>query len=338
MAAGEPEAESEVPEEAQTSDDSEKLNGEVAEDSLGPPNSQVEEDLIDLIHGKALTVQEAFRITSATRTQLIIIVGAVGSGKTTLIASLFHCFQEGPFAGYLFAGSDTLLGFDQRCHQARTVSGRSTADTERTKFGTEHQLLHLQVRTEDLNSPITHVLMSDLSGEHFESAKDSVSECRDLGLIQRADHFVLLVDGEKLAKPEHRQSAKNKAIMMLRSCLDAGQLDQRSLVYILFSKWDLIETDKNKQQGIEFVGQVETSIEQQFESRVGRLSFFKVAARREKGDLPLGYGLDKPFSSWIEDTSAKILPAKILMQERGGISEFDCYFRRTLPQLFREEN
>lgn len=337
MPAEEAEVESKVSKESQTSAESEVPDEKGTEDTPEPAESQVEKESVDLLPGRALTIQEAFRITSAKRTQLLLIAGAVGSGKTTLIASIFHCFQRGPFANYLFAGSDTLLGFDQRCHLARTASGRLTADTERTKAGTEHQLLHLRVRAKDLNTPIKHVLISDLSGEHFEAAKDSVNECRRLGLIRRADHFVLLVDGGKLIEPEQRQGTKNEAIMMLRSCLDAGQLDQRSLVDVLFSKWDLVDASENKCENIAFVDQVEASIKQQFNSRVGQLRFFRVAARREKGNFPLGYGLAEPFSSWVQEAPEKTLPTNIQLHEPDDISEFDRYLRRTLPRLFTKE-
>lgn len=337
MPAEETQQNSKISEEAPTNAASNALNEDVMKDSAKTVDNEVKGESIDLHTGKALTAQEAYRITAARQVQLLMIAGAVGSGKTTLIASIFHCFQRGPFANYLFAGSDTLLGFDQRCYLARTASGRSTADTDRTIPGTEHLLLHLRIRASNLSSPAKDVLISDLSGEHFEAAKDSVSECRCLSLIQRADHFILLVDGEKLVEPERRQGAKNEAVMLLRSCLDAGQLGQRSLVDVLFSKWDLVDTSENKPENLAFVENVEVSIKEQFEPHVGRLRFFKVAARRAKGDFPIGYGLAKPFVSWVSDTSDKTLPTNIKLHEPSGISEFDRYFKRTLPLLFTKE-
>jgi hypothetical protein len=267
---------------------------------------------------------------------VILIAGAVGSGKTTLIASIFHCFQRGPFAGYLFAGSDTLPGFDERCHLARTASGRSSADTERTKAGVDRKLLHLRVRATYADAPIRNLLIADLSGEHYQNAKDSVDECRSLPLIRRADHFVLLVDGAKLVKPDQRQSAKNDAIMLLRSCLDAGQLGQRSLVDVLFSKWDLIDASEDTRENAAYADQVEVSIKQQFESRFSRLRFFRIAARRETGDFPIGYGVAEAFSLWVEDTSEKVVPTNIKLHELEEMPEFDRYQKRRLPKLFSE--
>src|SRR5664280_2888465 len=53
--------------------------------------------VIDLPLGDALTLSESLHITRAQRTQLVVIAGAVGSGKTTLIATLFHLFQRRDF-------------------------------------------------------------------------------------------------------------------------------------------------------------------------------------------------------------------------------------------------
>lgn len=330
------ESESQVFEEQFAGAEAQVPEGDGTEEATESNENQIQEDSIDLLPGRALTTQEAFRITSATQTKLILIAGAVGSGKTTLIASIFHCFQNGSFGDYLFAGSDTLLGFDERCHLARTASGRSTANTERTKAGVDRKFLHLRVRAKDADAPIRNVLIVDLSGEHYRDAKDSVDECRRLPLIRRADHFVQLVDGGKLVQPDQRQSTKNDAIMLLRSCLDAGQLDRKSFVDVLFSKWDLIDTSENKTENMAFVKQVEASMKRHFKSRFGRLRFFRIAARRDKGDLPIGYGVDVPFSSWVEETPEKVLSAPVRLHEPKDISEFDHFLKRKLPELFSE--
>lgn len=303
-----------------------------------PRENQTIEDSIDLLLGQALTAEETFRITSASPTNLILIAGAVASGKTTFIASIFHCFHQEPFAGYLFAGSDTLPGFDERCCAARTASGRSNADTERTKPGVNRIFLHLRVRTKETDGPIKNILIADLSGEHYKDAKNSIDECRRLSIIRRADHFVLLLDGEKLLQSDRRQSAKNEAIMLLRSCLDAGQLSQRSLVDVIFSKWDLIENSNEQTETITYISQVETSIKELFESRFGRLRFFKIAAMRAKGNLPVGYGTKDPFPSWVEDNSETVVPTNIFLNEPEEMSEFDRYQKRKLPELFKRSS
>ena len=88
--------------------------------------------LLDLPHGKGLKASETAAITRRALTSVVLFAGTADCGKTTLLATLHLLFQRGPFAGYNFAGSDTLVGFEDRVSLARTASGRTTA----TRFST----------------------------------------------------------------------------------------------------------------------------------------------------------------------------------------------------------
>jgi hypothetical protein len=291
---------------------------------LGKPVSVVELPL-----GEALTLGESLHITRARRVQLVVIAGAVGAGKTTLMAALFHLFQKGSFAGYLFAGSETLLGFDRRCYLARTASGRSTPNTERTHPGEERQLLHLRVRRHDLQAPARDVLLSDLSGEDYREAKDSVEECKRLPLLKRADHFVLLIDASQLAQLDSRQRARNEATALLGTCLDAGQLGKFTFVDVLLSKWDLVNTGDS--ETVRFIEELEQLLKRQYARRVGRLRSMRVAARPGLGDS-LGHGLDQVFPSWVEDHAVPVCQDGRLASPGDYTTEFDRYLKRR-PRL-----
>lgn len=285
------------------------------------------EGMVELPLGEALTLKESLHITRARRTQLAVIAGAVGAGKTSLIAALFHLFQKGTFAGYLFAGSETLIGFDQRCYLARTASGRLNPDTERTRPGEERQILHLKVRKQDLQTPIQDILLSDLSGEDYREAKDSVEECRRLPLLKRADHFVLLIDASQLAQLDSRQRARNEATALLGTCLDAGQIGKFSHVDILLSKWDLVNT--GDEGTMAFITEMEKLLEQQFAHRVGRVRYTRIAARPQRG-YSLGYGLDSVFPSWVEDRAVPVCQNGRSVRPDEYITEFDRYVQRRL--------
>jgi hypothetical protein len=177
--------------------------------------------LLDLPHGKGLQRADTAAITKRALTSVVLFAGTADCGKTTLLATLHLLFQDGPFAGYNFAGSDTLVGFEDRVSLTRTASGRSTPTTPRT---TVSEYLHLRVRRGGCSHPIRDVLLCDLWGEDFKEAKDNVDACRNLTIIKTAHRFVLLVDGGKLAKAESKQSAKNDPLVLLRNCLAAGTL------------------------------------------------------------------------------------------------------------------
>ena len=99
--------------------------------------------LLDLPHGNGLSAAETVAITRRALTSVVLFAGTAGCGKTTLLASLYLLFQRGPFAGYNFAGSDTLVGFEERVSLARTASGRDAPTTPRTRVS---EYLHLRVR------------------------------------------------------------------------------------------------------------------------------------------------------------------------------------------------
>ena len=109
------------------------------DDSAPEESEQLEENVdaakavLALRSGKALTVEEGHSLTGASSTRIVIMIGMVKSGKTTVLEELYERFCKGPFGGYLFAGSKTIMGFEQIVYFARAVSQRETEDTERTK-------------------------------------------------------------------------------------------------------------------------------------------------------------------------------------------------------------
>ena len=261
---------------------------------------------VDLPDGQVLGPAGALEVTRAAPTRLIVLAGEVDSGKTTILSALYDRFQRGPFAGYLFAGSRTLIAFEQRCHMARVTSLRSTPATKRTELGTRDQLLHLRVRQAAMTNAPQDLLFTDLSGEAFRDAKNSPEGCRSLPMLLRADHFVLLVDGRQLLDPGTRQVALADARAILRSCLDAEMLSSRTLVDILFTKKDLLLGDgASQQKAMKFIDEIaKPEFRRHFADRVGRLRMFDVAARPEDNSLELAYGLDSVLPSWVQDSRA----------------------------------
>jgi Double-GTPase 2 len=289
----------------------------------GPDDPTV---LLDLPHGKGLQPAATAVITKRALTSVVLFAGTADCGKTTLLATLHLLFQDGTFAGYNFAGSDTLVGFEDRVSLTRTASGRSTPTTPRTRVS---EYLHLRVRREDCSAPIRDVILCDLWGEDFREAKDNVDACRNLTIIRRAHRFVLLVDGGRLAKTETKQSAKNDPLMLLRNCLETEMLHKKSMVDVLITKWDLVEASSERDEVIAFVNHVEGEVRNRLSGRVGRLRFARVAAQAVDDSLPLGYGLSELFPDWAEAIWGDDVPEQDTMMDDVS-SEFDRFFRRYL--------
>jgi hypothetical protein len=262
---------------------------------------QDEAEMVDLSDGLDLTPTTASQITRGRLTRVIVITGDHDSGKTTLVSALFDRFQEGPFAGYLFGGCNTMPGLEKRCFPSRIASERVHPDTIRTPRGAGQLHLHFKLRVEDLSRPTQHLLLSDISGEFFRDACDSTEGCQQLNVLRRADHLILCLDGEKLADSSLRHEAVSTGKMLLQSTLDAEMIGRRTFVDVLFTKRDLLGPVEGSSTP-DYLNKIHQGLRNEFAHRLGRLRFFEVAARPTVAGFPLAFGLDRVLPSWIEDT------------------------------------
>jgi hypothetical protein len=260
-------------------------------------------DRVSLPGRDEYTFASASEVTLANLTRLVVIAGEADSGKTTLLASFIDRFQKGSFSGYRFAGCKTLMGFEQRCHLARLKSGGAKPDTGRTGHTDEHEhkLLHLTVRSIDRDHIIQDLLFTDISGENFRLVKDFVEEAQKLEFLHRADRFVLLVDGEKLASPTLREEAYQGAVLILRRCVETGILDQQSFVDVVFTKVDLIEATDQAFDTSDFLKRIEQRIKDRYEGNLSQLRYYTVGSRHLSNRSPRNQLADL-FSSWVNET------------------------------------
>ena len=311
---------SESPKDSPTSD---------ADASTGLPEPPGDE-LVDLPSGSDLSPEMARAITAASLTRLVLLAGEAASGKTTLLSAIYEKFSEGEFADLLFAGSVTLVGWEKRCHLSRVASNADKADTERT-LGLEQRLLHLRVRDKSLEAPAQDLLFTDLSGEVFRLIRDSTAECQHLGMLKRADHFVLLLDGEKLASSASRHEAHNNGMALLRSCVDAGMVASHSFVDVVFSKYDLMEGAGRDTTS--FLTHIVETTRSRFGGRLGRLRFHKVAARPALGTVEPAFGVNGLLRAWVDDSPYLSERGVVARRFSPGASMFDRYLGVRFPEI-----
>jgi hypothetical protein len=218
---------------------------------LGKKPDQCEErrkladsEFISIPSGLELDGEGASAILRRDWARVIILAGGVKSGKTTLIASLYQQFQDGPFAQHNFAGSDTLHAWERYCHPSRTASMASQADTVRTQLESTFVFAHLRLRPLNSCRPATDYLFSNVSGELFEAMRDNPQECARAGSLSRADRFLLLLDGDKLVAPATRASVIADARTLVRRLLDTRALGAAVPIDLLASKWDQVVAAK----------------------------------------------------------------------------------------------
>ncbi len=278
--------------------------------------------IIQFREGDYLPAEEAGKVVRAAPTSVIVVAGVVDSGKTTLVAGLYGLFHKGPFAGYIFAGSRTLPGFERRCHLARVASGLTNPETERTKVSDSQHLLHL--RLAEL-SPLRHhnILFSDIYGEAFRRVADSADDCKQFTILKRADHVALLIDGEKAINRKDRQGAFASVDALLGQCLDTGMLGSTSSVQAVVTKWDLVAA--SSPSNASFVDSKLKWLADRHGTRLGQLSNFKVAIRPPSGrDIKAGHGMDELLRLWI---NIRARPSGMAAPSLNGVfhTEFDRF-------------
>ena len=259
---------------------------------------------VGLPSGEALSEIEASEVTGEAPTRVVILAGPADSGKTTVVTSLFESFLEAPFANFLFAGSNTLVGFERRCHEARVASGRCEPHTSHTPVSDTVEFLHLRVISAGVErgSPV-NVLLADISGERFRSLRDSVDAVRAMKVLRRADFFTLVLDGGRLCDINQRFSVRNDARLLLRSIVEADVLSPTCRIDLVVAKWDLIVTNDQSAEIKSFVADTTRSLEA-FIQQSGGIRVQEIAARPQSKRLPFAHGLATLFASWFGSSDA----------------------------------
>jgi hypothetical protein len=262
---------------------------------------------IELPAGTAFDPGSAYEVTREGIARVVILAGAERSGKTTLLASLYELFQEGPVGRFSFAGSQTLPALELRCHEARAASGRTVADTERTKPAEGFRFLHLALLDTSAGAR-RNLLLGDMSGELYDSLRDSHDECRKYEFLRRADHFVAMLNAAKLSEGHHAEAYAH-ARGLVRALLDADVLRRHSHVTLLTTKWDLI-AGPDGEKARERVLELERHFEETFAARLPNLHFAHVAARPATRAVDFAYGVKPLLQDWL-DTGGLPPPPKL---------------------------
>jgi energy-coupling factor transporter ATP-binding protein EcfA2 len=250
-----------------------------------------------LFTGLALTISETRAITERAECERVFIIGESGSGKTSLLATIFDLFQMGPIDDNWFAGSYTQPGFEERCHRARVVSQADVPHAEKT-ISKDFNFLHLAVKRKNLiTRPAINFLLSDISGERLQQARDSSSAMTDLNIIKSTSNIVYIIDGEKLSQIAEKHVVLFNAKSFIQRALDEQIFNNETELTIIVSKWDILLNSP-----FDFDKEIVGSINMQFKLRLKKLNFLKLAARPISADagLKFGFGVKELLNHWIE--------------------------------------
>ncbi|HEY3853724.1 MAG TPA: hypothetical protein VGO67_04955 [Verrucomicrobiae bacterium] len=259
--------------------------------------------LIRLPAGIELNEAQARSMESERPVRLIVLAGAVDCGKTTLLTSLYELFQTAPIEKKMFAGCDTLPAFEKKCHLGRTDSGNDEEDTGRNTYEGPHpEYVHLKLQNGPKALGQIDFLITDVSGEMFEHARNSTDECKKLTFLRRAVHILVFLDCEKLFQPTKRWGMVKDATSLIQSCLDSEMFEPDCFVTVVWAKVDFVEAAKEKEKNAAKVlmQQAEKEFKTRFDHRIKNLKFHQIAARPKRyPKLTFGYGVGELLEDWV---------------------------------------
>lgn len=194
--------------------------------------------------GEALSDDEKINsLMSSTKPEIIVLVGFVGYGKTSFVASCYHILlTEGRIGEYTFYDSDTLTGFERRIYLRRlsSIYDDITPMTKRTIRGEPHLLTF---RFSHPGKEDKVMVISDHSGEDYDKYRDNKSNLEKDILLKNADRIFFFVDCEKLVNNQ-RLAIQNYYSQLIQNMHEMESFKNGVLIQFLFNKIDLVTADK----------------------------------------------------------------------------------------------
>ena len=247
--------------------------------------------------GSSLTPEEAGHLLADDGCTVVIVAGTSNSGKTTLLTTIFESFIADRFAEFEFAGSDTVLGFDQRGYLDHVAYGQESAGTVKTPFASPSPFLHLRVRRLDAGRRTGSLLLSDVSGEIFRTAANHSDALRKIPGVRRGDHFTLLLDGELLANDVTRQSVVSQSRLILAACVVEGAISPDTAVELVVTKLDVWNGNGIAEA---FIREKVAAEAERIKPSCKSVRVFEIAARPKSGPLHFANGVDGLLQAWLE--------------------------------------
>ncbi len=293
--------------------------------------TETDPEAVPVSPGEALDIEAVDEFLRWRPAIFVAIVGDRDSGKTTLICSIYEQYLRGPFAGYAFAGSRSLIGLERRSHYARAASRLAQPDTPRTSISEGLRFLHFALAPLDQLLERYDLMLSDRAGEIYRQARSNSGLITDLIEVAKADRIVFLLDGRRLANPVERAGAMHAVRQNLRAFLDGGALDSSAVVQVVTTKIDLLRNHPERAAIENFLRSFRDQLIQAFGPRLRDLTFWDIAARAPSLAFPSAFGVEALVRSWLHGPVRQPLAdvrRPILLK-----SEFDRLLRRTTLEV-----
>lgn len=253
-----------------------ELPGEELEDDVDEP--QDDDAAAKLAtDDRQLALQDAEDFAGAGTLDVVLIVGEIETGKTTLLVAIWDIFMTaGQLGSTRFAGSRTALGFERRAWLSRLASGGERRSTLRT-YQADNGFLHLRVAATDT----THeLLLSDVAGETFREVREGMPLDGKIEWLARVDAVLVLVDGASIADGAKRSTALSNTRTLLKQLAAAKETAR---VGVVLTMADLVTSDVRTRWDDAYPTLLEIA-----RTVDACAATFEIAARRDDGGSPTG--------------------------------------------------
>lgn len=265
--------------------------------------------------GNALGAMDIGFLAGRTRTRLVGLFGASGSGKTSLLGAWYLLVGRGICPdGVSFAGSLTLEGWENIAGSLRwnSVCGPSFPPHTSSGAGRHPGLLHLDL---NIHNARRDILFADTPGEWFTRwavRRDAEDATGALWLSDASDVLIIVADSEALAGSKLGVARTNLLSLIRRVAAER----RGRPVALVWSKAD-IEVDP----------QIRKVVTQAADLSLGNYRAFSVSMHAAAGQEPYnkGQGLVELFE-WVLTAPeapftevADSVPEKDIFRQLGGI-------------------
>lgn len=238
----------------------------------------------------ALDSVAANSLAAERRPTVLVLAGAVGSGKTSVYAAIYERLGRGEFGGWMFAGSRTIAGLEERCFWWRVDSENPMPAMEATSANAL-PWLHIQLRDSERRAPARDLLLGDFDGERFEHIRDGVTDPTELAFLRRADYVGVIIDGRKIADRTHRVAEHRDVLNLLTALCTPEALAQKKSLFLAATKVD--EFEQFEDVGRREANEALSAIQNEATSILGvEIPLLRLAVRSHAPDFPLGHGLE----------------------------------------------
>lgn len=270
-----------------------------------PTDTVRTESGVTLRNGKLLSIAAMDRMARQNDATLVVLVGPPDSGKTTLISTLYELVRAAKVSGLWFAGSRSLIAFEECSHLSRVDSDLEEATMERTKYSEEQNFYHFRMRSEEPPHPLTELFLLDVAGEGFRELHTTHDACRRLDTLGRADFLAVLLDGKRLNENKTRQLAIEECINFLQCAKGSGMVNGDCEVQVIVSKVDKVPANLAKK----LLPEIETQIRGRLGDLYPKLAFAIIAARPDNASpLEDAHGVPALLQNWAAPRRGLVMP------------------------------